>query len=65
MCLREGSPCLVDIVFVHSCIKSFVNEVKHLKEVKWSASPREVVEAVNLREEDQIQRQIQIKYKYR
>ena len=53
------------IVFVHPGVKSFVNEVKHLKEVKWGAGPRQVVEPVNLREEDKIQRQMQIKYKYK
>ena len=61
----ELSSCLVDIIFADSCVKSFVNKVKHLKEVKRGAGPRQVVEAVNLRKDCQIQRQIQIKYKYR
>ena len=59
------SSCLVHIVFVHSCVKSFVNEVEHLKEVKWGACSGQVVEPVNLLKEDEIQRQIQIKYKHR
>ena len=58
--MTERSSCLEHIVFVHSCIKSFVDQVKHLKEVKRGAGPGKVVEAVNLQEEDQIQKVIQI-----
>ena len=49
----------MDIVFVDPCVKSFVNQVEQLKEFKRGAGPCEVVEAVNLGEEDQIQRQLQ------
>ena len=56
--MTERPSCLEHIVFVHSCIKSFVDQVKHLKEVKRGAGPGKVVEAVNLQEEDQIQKVI-------
>ena len=59
-------PCLVDVVFVDSCVKSFVNEVEHLKEFKRAAGPGQIVEPVNLGEKDQfrkqMQKQIQRKY---
>ena len=56
----EGPSCLEDIVFGHSCIKSFVKEVKHFKEVKRGAGQGKFVEAINLGEEDQIHILIQI-----
>ena len=48
--MTERSSCLEHIVFVHSCIKSFVDQVKHLKEVKRGAGPGKVVEAGSARD---------------
>ena len=45
-------PCLVHVVFVHPCIKSLVDQVQHLKELKRAAGPRKVVEPVNLGKEE-------------
>ena len=45
-------PCLVHVVFVHPCIKSLVDQVQHLKELKRAAGPCKVVEPVNLGKEE-------------
>ena len=45
-------PCLVHVVFVHPCIKSLVDQVQHLKELKRAAGPCKVVEPVNLGQEE-------------
>ena len=44
--------CLVHVVFVHPCIKSLVDQVQHLKELKRAAGPCKVVEPVNLGQEE-------------
>ena len=39
------------VVFVHPCIKSLVDQVQHLKELKRAAGPCKVVEPVDLGKE--------------